>query len=61
MVVRFMYSDAKKNNVENPVLWGILGFTGLIGLLIYFLVIRPEAIKKNSGAQVVESKSEETK
>lgn len=37
----FVYRDAKKNNVENPVLWGVLTFLfGLIPLLIYFLAIK---------------------
>ena len=40
----WVYSDAKKNNVENGVLWAVLTFFfGLIPLLIYFL-----AIKKNA-------------
>jgi len=39
-----VYNDAKKNAVENGVLWAALTFFfGLIPLLIYFL-----AIKKNS-------------
>lgn len=43
-IAYFVYSDAKKNNVENPVLWAVITFfTGLIGLLIYFLAIRPKA------------------
>jgi len=45
-----VYSDAKKKNVENPALWAVLTFFfNLIGLIIYFFVIRPEAIKKASG------------
>ncbi|MBN1915518.1 hypothetical protein JW796_00795 [Candidatus Dojkabacteria bacterium] len=40
----WVYSDSKKNSVENGVLWAVLTFLfGLIPLLIYFL-----AIKKNS-------------
>jgi hypothetical protein len=46
----FVYKDAEKNKVENGVLWAILTFfTGIIGLLIYLLAIKPEAIKKNGG------------
>src|SRR5690606_27109507 len=45
-----VYKDAKKNNVENPILWAILTFLfSIIGLLVYFLAIRPEAIRRNSG------------
>lgn len=65
-----VYKDAKKNNVENPALWAILTFFfSLIGLLVYFLAIRPEAIKKNSGLsgvvnevkEKVEEKLDDTK
>ncbi len=47
-----VYKDAKKNNVENPALWAILTFFfSLLGLLVYYLAIRPEAIKKMQGVQ----------
>ena len=43
----YVYRDAQKNQVENAALWALLTFfTGLIGFLIYFLAIRPDAIKK---------------
>ena len=43
-----VYKDAQKNKVENPILWGIITFFfNIIGLLIYFLAIKPEAVKKN--------------
>ena len=42
----FVYTDAVKNRVENPGLWALVCFfTGLIGLLIYFLAIRPKYVK----------------
>lgn len=45
-----VYKDAQKNQVENAALWAILTFFfSLIGLLVYFLAIRPEAIKKMEG------------
>ena len=35
----FVYTDAKKRGMDNPILWAILTFfTGLIGLIIYLLV-----------------------
>jgi len=50
-----VYRDAKKNNVENPALWGLLTFfLGLIGLIIYFVAIKPDAVKK---AQTASSSS----
>lgn len=34
-----VYRDAKKNNIDNPILWGLLTFfTGLIGIVLYFLI-----------------------
>lgn len=46
----WVYKDATKYKVENPALWGLLTFcTGIVGLLIYFLAIRPEAVKKLEG------------
>lgn len=44
-----VYQDAVKNSVDSPILWGLLTFfTGWIGLLVYFLAIRPDAIKRNA-------------
>jgi Na+/proline symporter len=68
-----VYKDAKKNNVENGPLWAVLTFFfNLIGILVYFLAIRPEALKKSEGVksevksepkkeEVKEEKKEETK
>jgi hypothetical protein len=45
-----VYTDAKKNNVDNPALWAVLTFFfNLLGILIYFLAIRPDAIRKMEG------------
>lgn len=50
VVSYLVYKDAVKNNVDNAALWGILVFFfSVVGILIYFLAIRPEAIKKNEG------------
>lgn len=47
----WIYKDAKKNNIENPILWALLAFfTSIIGILIYLLAVRPDAIKKNSNS-----------
>jgi ABC-type transport system involved in multi-copper enzyme maturation permease subunit len=73
-----VYKDAKKYNVENGFLWAILTFFfNIIGLLIYFLAIKPEAVRKHQSAHgttpaptakpaevastPVETKTEETK
>jgi hypothetical protein len=46
----WVYNDAVKNNVENPMLWAVVTFFfTLIGLLIYLLAIRPDAIKSAEG------------
>jgi hypothetical protein len=43
-----VYRDATKNMVENAALWAIIAFIfNIVGTLIYFFLIRPEAIKKN--------------
>lgn len=43
----WVYKDAQKNKVDNAALWAVLTFfTGLIGILIYLLAVRPDAIKK---------------
>lgn len=43
----YVFKDAKKYEVDNAALWAALTFfTGIIGLLIYFLAIRPDAVKK---------------
>jgi len=58
-----VYKDAQKYQVENAALWAVLTFfTGLIGLLIYFLAIRPDAVKKmeSKGATHVEHTRVET-
>lgn len=35
-----IYNDANKRGNKNAILWGIVGFLlGLIGLLIYYLVV----------------------
>jgi formate-dependent nitrite reductase membrane component NrfD len=53
----WVYKDAEKNKVENPILWAVLTFFfTLVGLLVYLLAIRPEAMKKMGG-----SKSEDKK
>jgi hypothetical protein len=45
-----VYQDAQKNKIENGVLWAIVTFFfNIIGLLVYFLAIKPEAMRKNSG------------
>jgi len=45
-----VYKDAEKNKVENAIIWALLTFFfNVIGLLVYFLAIRPEAMKKNGG------------
>jgi hypothetical protein len=44
-----VYNDAKKNNVDNAILWTAFSFFfPLIGILIYFLAIKPGAIKSTS-------------
>ncbi len=46
----YVYKDAEKNKIENAVIWALLTFfTNIIGLLIYLLAIKPEAIKKSGG------------
>lgn len=58
----YVYKDAKKNNVENGPLWALLTlFTGLIGLLIYLLAIKPEALKKQGVTSTPAPKAEEKK
>jgi cbb3-type cytochrome oxidase subunit 3 len=43
----YVYKDAQKHNVDNAALWALLTFfTGIIGLLVYLLAIKPEAVKK---------------
>jgi hypothetical protein len=44
-IMMWVYRDAKKNGVNNPELWLIICFiSGLIGLVIYFFVVRQDAI-----------------
>jgi len=46
-IAYFVYKDAVRNEVDNPILWAILTFfLTVVGLLIYFLAIRPDAIKQ---------------
>ncbi len=55
----WVYKDAKKNKADNEVLWALITFfTGLIGLLIYVLAIRPEAVRKMGGAKPEPAKEE---
>lgn len=43
----WVYKDAVKNKVDSPMLWALITFFfTLIGLLIYLLAIRPDAIKR---------------
>jgi hypothetical protein len=40
-VTYWVYNDAKKKNIENPILWAVLTFLfGWIPLLIYLFAIR---------------------
>ncbi len=56
-----VYKDAKKNNVENPILWALITFfLPLVGILVYFLAIRPEALKKNVTTTVTSTPVEPT-
>ena len=57
----FVYKDAQKNHVDNPIVWALLTFFfNVIGLLIYFLAIRPDAIKEyESGGSHHEMKKPE--
>jgi Na+-driven multidrug efflux pump len=53
-----VHKDAKKNNVENAVLWTAVSFFfPLIGLLIYFLAIKPEALR-NGGSNINQTVNE---
>ncbi|RLE73337.1 MAG: hypothetical protein DRJ37_00460 [Thermoprotei archaeon] len=39
----WVFRDAKKRGIENPLLWAVVVFfTGIIGLIIYFFFIRPK-------------------
>ena len=39
----WVFRDAKKRGIENPLLWAaVVFFTGIIGLIIYFFFIRPK-------------------
>jgi hypothetical protein len=50
VVAIVVYKDAEKNKVENGVIWALLTFFfNIIGLLVYYLAIKPEAMKKNAG------------
>ncbi|SRR5260221_5752266 len=42
----YVYNDAVKYNVDTPILWALVTFFfPVVGLLIYFLAIRADAIK----------------
>lgn len=66
-----VYKDANKNSIENAVIWALVSFFfPIIGILIYFLAIKPDAMKKqqsgvagvvNQVQQKVEEKVEEVK
>lgn len=44
----YVYKDTKKYNVENGILWVLLTFFfNIVGFLIYFLAIRPDAMRKS--------------
>jgi hypothetical protein len=52
-----VYRDAQKNKVDNAVLWAILTlFFNLVIILVYFLAIRPEAIRKLEATTKTETK-----
>jgi hypothetical protein len=60
VIAYLVYKDAVKNNVENPILWAILTFFfTLVGLLVYFLAIRPKTNTVAPAAPVAEKKSED--
>ncbi len=44
LIISFwVFRDAKKRGIENPLLWAaVVFFTGIIGLIIYFFFIRPK-------------------
>ena len=45
LVSIWVKKDAEANNVDSPILWGVLVFfLGIIGLLIYLLAIKPKAV-----------------
>lgn len=47
-VAVWIYKDAKKYNVDNPILWSfIVLFLGVIGLLIYLLLARKSKTNDN--------------
>jgi len=48
----WVYNDASKLGVENPWLWGLLVFlTGIIGLIVYLVAIRPKAMEQDRRKQ----------
>ncbi len=56
-ITYWVYKDAKKNKAGNEVLWAVITFfTGLLGLLIYALAIRPEAVRNAQGSKPEEKK-----
>lgn len=61
----WVYKDANKYEVENAFLWALLTFFfTLIGVLVYFLAIRPDYKKKfeeGEGSVIKETKAEDVK
>ncbi len=37
-----IYKDAKKHNIENPALWGVISGITWIGILLYFVINKRE-------------------
>lgn len=43
MVALWAKNDAQRRNIDNPALWAIVVFfAGIVGLIIYLVVIRPK-------------------
>lgn len=52
-----VYKDAMKFKIDNAVLWAVLAFFfPIIGLLVYFLAIKPDAVRKQGGSHPTETK-----
>lgn len=50
LVAYFVYTDAKKLNIDSALLWAVVSFFfTVIGLLIYLLAIRPDAQRAQQG------------
>lgn len=51
VVAYLVFKDAKKHNIDNAAVWALLCFFfNVIGVLVYFLVPRAEAMKKKEGS-----------